>query len=154
MSFPVRNPRSGLLSWLSIVYFSILSYFSRCGWMLRRRSSSPWGLGSGCSWLSPATTLSQITVTGKNTESQKPTSVAGTWLLDVEAKAKAFFPTLRSKGSLWLNVVGTAAGVTSNQMKSMKSCCEGKGRRKIKISSGSQKKLRTWAPTCVFCWCD
>lgn len=43
-----------------------LSVFSRCGWMLPLRYSSLWGPGSGCSWLFPATTLSQITAIGEN----------------------------------------------------------------------------------------
>lgn len=58
--FPCQEPQIGPSLLTRIVYFF------RCGWMLRRRSFSLWGPASGCCWLSPATTVSQTTVTGKN----------------------------------------------------------------------------------------
>lgn len=42
--------------------------FCRFGWMLLLRSSSLWVQGSGFSWLSPATTLLQITAIGRVTQ--------------------------------------------------------------------------------------
>lgn len=60
-SIPFRSPGESNVSFLS----NVLSV-KRCGWMLLLRYSSLWGLGSGCSWLSPATIPSQITAIGKN----------------------------------------------------------------------------------------